>query len=96
MPESPRYVTVGTINAGSTAIQADMTSLGSDVAVQVRLSTDYATVNPRPPGYPTRPSLTGVDANDLDYPKTIPSGTILGVLRCEGNALVAAGAATLV
>ena len=93
MSEGPRYLTVGTVNGGSTAIRADMISLGSDTAVQVRLTTDYTTVNPRPPGYPTRPSLTGVDPNDLDFPKTIPSGTLLGVLRCEAAALVGAAAA---
>jgi hypothetical protein len=96
MTEGPRLVTVGTINAGVTPIQADVTVLGSDVAVAVTLSTDYTLSNPRPPGFPTRPSMTGTDAAHLEHPgQVIAAGTTIKVLRCEATALVAAGAGTL-
>ena len=95
MSESPRLVTLGTINAGATAIQADVTTLGSDVAVGVTLTTDYELANPRPPGFPFRPSMTGTDQFGLDYPKTVLSGTSIKVLACEADALINAGAATL-
>jgi hypothetical protein len=89
-------VTVGTINGGATAIQADVTVLGSDVAVAVTLSTPYTLADPRPPGFPTRPSMTGVDAAHLEHPGlAISAGTTIRVLRCEANALISAGAATL-
>ena len=92
MPESPRLVLLGVANA--TNIQADVTTLGSAVPVSVTLTASYALANPRPPGFPFRPSMTGTDAADLDYPRTIPTGTVLEVLACEANALVAAGVAT--
>ncbi len=91
MSESPRLVTVGTISGGATPINADVTNLGSDVAVAVTLSTDYAMLDP--PGYPSRASFTG--SATPQYPHTILSGSTIKVLRCEANALVAAGAATL-
>jgi hypothetical protein len=87
----PRLVQVGSINSGATPINADVTSIGSDVAVAVLLSTNYAMLNP--PGFPFRASFTG--AAVPQYPHTITSGTTLKVLRCEATALVAAGAATL-
>jgi hypothetical protein len=88
---NPRLVQVGSINSGSTPINADVTVLGSDVSVAVTLSTDYAMLNP--PGYPFRASFTG--AATPQYPHTIVSGTTIKVLRCEATALVGAGAATL-
>lgn len=87
----PNLVTVGTINSGSTPINADVTVLGSDVAVAVLLSTNYSMLNP--PGFPFRASFTG--AATPQYPHTIVSGTTIKVLKCEATALVAAGAATL-
>jgi archaellum component FlaG (FlaF/FlaG flagellin family) len=90
MSEGPRLLTVGTISNGATPIQADVRSLGQTVAV--RLSTDYSILCP--PGYPARPGMTGVDALDLTYPRTIASGTVLLVLACEAAALVGAVAAT--
>ena len=96
MPESARLVTLGTINGGATAIQADVTNLGSAVAVAVLLSTDYTLANPRPPGFPTRPSMTGAAFANLDVPgNVIPSGTTIKTLQCEATALVNAGAGTL-
>jgi hypothetical protein len=91
MLEGPRLVTVGTINSGATPITADVTSLGSAVAVAVLLSMDYAMLNP--PGFPFRASFTG--AAIPQYPHTVTSGSTIKVLKCEANALVAAGAATL-
>lgn len=93
MPESPRLVTVGTTNGGSTAIQADVTSLGSAVPVYVTLSTDYAMLDP--PGYCFRASFTGSAAGTLQFPRTVPNGTRFAVLNCEAQALVNAGAAVL-
>ena len=91
MTESARLVTVGTTNGGSTPIQADVTSLGG--AVAVTLSTDYALLDP--PGYPFRASFTGSRAPDLQYPRTVVSGSTISVLKCEADALVNAGAAAL-
>lgn len=87
-----RPLTVGTINGGATPILADVTSIGSAVPVRITLTSNYATL--RPPGYPSRPALTGVDAADLDSPRVIASGTTLALLKPEADALVAAGAAT--
>ena len=93
MTESARLVQLGTVNG--TPILADVTVLGSDVPVSVQLTADYVLANPRPPGFPFRPSMTGADAPHLDYPRTITNDTTLRVLRAEANALVTAGAATL-
>lgn len=90
MSEGPRLVTVGTTNGGATAIQADVTYLQPAVAVRVTLSTDYAQICP--PGWPARPGQTGVDAGDLNYPRTLPSGTTMAFLKPEADALVNAGA----
>jgi hypothetical protein len=96
MSESPRLVTLGTINAGATPIQADVTVLGSAVPVAVTLSTAYTLANPRPPGFPTRPGLTGVAAVDGESPGLVlPSGTTIALLACEATALINAGAAVL-
>jgi hypothetical protein len=88
---NPRLVQVGSINSGATPINADVTVLGSDVAVAVLLSTNYSMLNP--PGYPFRASFTG--AAIVQFPQTILSGTTIKVLRCEATALVSAGAGTL-
>jgi hypothetical protein len=92
----PNLVTLGTINSGATVIQADVSqSLGSAVPVEVTLTTAYTLVNPRPPGFPFRPSMTGAPTAGLDYPRTLSSGTVLEVLQVEATALINAGAATL-
>jgi hypothetical protein len=96
MSEGPRLVTVGTTNGGATAIQADVTTLGSAVPVLVRLTTNYAMAQPDGSlfvGFPFRPCFTG--AAMPQYPHTVPSGTTLALLACEATALVAAGAAVL-
>ena len=93
--ESPRLIILGSINSGATAIQADVTNLGSAVPVAVLLSTNYTLANPRPPGFPTRPSMTGAAFANLDVPgDVIASGTTIKTLQCEATALVNAGAAT--
>jgi hypothetical protein len=89
------YVQTGTV--GATAINVDVANgIGSDVAVAVTLgATAYVLANPRPPGFPARPSWTGADAADLgDSGRTVPGGTRLYVLSCEAAALVNAGAAS--
>ena len=90
MSNNPRLVQVGT--TGSTAVNADVTTLGSAVPVAVTLSADYAMLNP--PGFPARPSFTG--AATPQYPHTVPSGTTLELLSCEANALIATGGAVAV
>ncbi len=97
MSDSPRLVTLGSINSGGTSIQADVTNLGSAVPIAVTLSTNYTLANPRPPGFPVRPSWTGVEIASFDdiAGAVIESGTALNVLQCEATALIAAGAATL-
>jgi len=90
MPESARQVETGTV--GGSPIYADVTSIGSAVAVAVVLGADYAMLDPL--GFPFRASFTGAAAGNLQYPRTVPSGTTLQVLACEAAALVAAGAAS--
>lgn len=87
--ESARNTTLGTIANGATAIVADLTSLGSAVPVNVRLTTNYLMADP--PGYPARPSFTG--AATPQFPHTLFSGATIAVLQCEADALIAAGAA---
>jgi hypothetical protein len=67
-------------------------TLGSDIPVAVTLSADYAMIDP--PGYPFRASFTGAAAANLQYPRTVASGTTISVLKCEADALVTAGAAS--
>jgi hypothetical protein len=97
MSDSPRLVTLGSINSGGISIQADVTNLGSAVAVAVTLSTNYTLANPRPPAFPVRPSWTGVAVAAFDdvAGAVIASGTVLEVLQAEATALINAGAATL-
>jgi hypothetical protein len=97
MSDSPRLVTLGSINGGATSVQADVTNLGSAVPVEVTLSTDYTLANPRPPGFPVRPSWTGVAVaafNDVAG-AVIASGATIAVLQAEATALIDAGAASL-
>src|SRR5215472_15433976 len=89
MAESARLVQTGTV--GVTPINADVTSIGSAVPVAVVLSEDYAMLDPD--GFPFRASFTGATAGNLQYPRTVPSGTTLQLLKCEADALVTAGAA---
>jgi hypothetical protein len=89
------YVQTGTV--GATAINVDVANgIGSAVAVAVTLGgTAYVLANPRPPGFPLRPSWTGADAADLyDAGRTVPGGARIFLLSCEAAALVNAGAAT--
>jgi hypothetical protein len=96
MSEGARLLTLGTISGGSVAIAADVTNLGSATPVKVTLSTDYTLANPRPPGFPTRPGMTGAAFASLDVPgELIPSGTTIATLQCEATALINAGAGTL-
>jgi hypothetical protein len=88
--ESARLVQVGTV--GATAIMVDVRFLFPAVPVRVLLSAAYAIT--RPPGYPSRPSMTGVSAANLDTARTIPSGTTIALLKPEADALVAAGGGT--
>ena len=89
---NPSYVTIGTV-LGS-PINVDVAN-GLGNAIAVTLSNDYVLANPRPPGFPFRPSWTGAAAPaSLDFPKTVPSGTRIFVLQCEATALVNAGAAS--
>jgi hypothetical protein len=92
---NPSYVTTG-VAGGSTTIQVDVANgIGSAVPIAVTLSENYVLASPRPPGFPSRPSMTGAAAPNLDYPgETVLSGTRIFLLACEAAALVAAGAAS--
>lgn len=88
----PFYVQTGTVN-GSPILVDVANGLGADGAVRVTLTADY--VLDKPPGYPTRPSMTGTDPANSDSPgRTITAGTTLALLRPEAAALVNADAAT--
>lgn len=87
---NPNLVQLGTVDAGATAINADV-SQGLGQAVTVTLLKNYARTGA--PGFPAPPSMTGVAAAGLNYPRTIPSGTVITVLQVEATALQAAGAA---
>ncbi len=91
MPEGPRLLAVGISNG--TTISVDVTTR-AHVATKVALTASYTTLDP--PGYVSRPSMTGTAAALLDYPKTIASGTTITVLALEAAAIVAAGGGTLV
>lgn len=89
MANNPKLVQHGTV--GATAINVDMARLEFNAPVRVQLSGNYARL--KVPGSPTPPDMTGAAAANLDYPRTIPSGTIMAFVKGEADALVAAGAA---
>ena len=89
---SPTLAVVGTIDGGSTPIVAELTAACFAKVSAVVLTTDYSILHP--PGMPSRPSMTGTDTADLDYPRTIASGTTLTLFAPEAQALISAGAAT--
>lgn len=86
-------ITLGTINNGKTPIIADCTLLRGDIpAVDVLLATDYYVAGPT--DFPIRPYFqTGTREWT---PQTIAAGTIFRCLKNESDALVAAGAGTVV
>jgi hypothetical protein len=91
---NPSLVTVGTINAGATNIQADVSQgLEPKGAVKVTLSTNYTLLCP--PGWPNRPSLTGASPVKNFPGSVLASGGTFAFLAPEAAALVAAGAGTL-
>jgi len=92
MSESPRLIQHGTV--GGTPINVDMARIEHSAPVRVRLTAAYAMLHP--PGIPSRPGMTGASAANLDYPRTIATGTTLTLLKGEADALVTAGAAVYV
>ena len=90
MAQNAKTVSHGT--AGGSTINADMARIDHGQTKRVTLSASYDTA--RHPGTPTRPQFTGAEASKLDYPRTIPSGTVLTLSVEEAAALVAAGRAT--
>jgi uncharacterized protein (DUF2345 family) len=92
MAINPKLVLHGT--AGGTAINVDMARIEHGAPVKVQLSASYAMIDG--PGIPSRPSMTGAAAANLDYPRTIASGTTLSLLKGEADALVTAGKASYV
>lgn len=92
MANNSKPVQTGT--AGGTAINTDMSRLESSAPVRVQLSANYTTLHN--PGDPTRPDFTGCAVANLDFPKTVASGTVLHLLAAEAAALVAAGKASYV
>lgn len=89
---NPTYVNHG--NAGGTAINVDVSRIEHSSPKRVQLSANYTIV--QNPGIPTRPCFTGAAFANLDYPRTVASGTILTLLAGEADALVAAGKASYV
>lgn len=77
---------------GGTAINVDMARLEFNAAVRVQLSGNYARL--KVPGSPSPPGMTGCAAANLDFPKTIASGTVIALIKAEADALVTAGAAS--
>jgi hypothetical protein len=92
MALNPTLVQHGT--AGGTAINVDVSRIEPGAPVKVQLTANYSILET--PGIPTRPSFTGAAAASLDYPRTVPSGSVLLLLAGEANALVAAGKANRV
>ncbi len=93
----PKLVQLGTISGGATAIISDVsgapTAAGDApfAARYVTLSTNYAMSGPA--DFPSRPNFTGTAQGQLQYPRTLVSGTRFQTFACEAAALVAAGAA---
>lgn len=92
MTANPNNVQHGT--AGGVAINVDMSRIEHGSTKAVRLTAPYQTKNN--PGTPTRPGMTGAAAGSLDFPRTIPTGTVLTLLQGEAIALVNANKATYV
>lgn len=90
MAVNAKLVTHGVSNG--VTINVDMARVEHGYPVKVRLSYDYAMQHA--PGAPTRPSFTGAKTSNLEYPRTISSGTTLSLLKGEADALVTAGVAT--
>lgn len=79
-------------SVGGTPINVDMARLEHGFTKKVLLSSNYSMLHV--PGMPSRPSFTGCAAANLDYPRTVTSGTTLTLHAGEADALVAAGAGT--
>jgi hypothetical protein len=92
MAINPVLVQFGSV--GGSPINCDLSRLEDGFTVRVLLTSDYTTL--RPAGLPTRPSMTGTSVDRMDFPQTIPNGTILTVFTAEADALIAAGAAVVV
>jgi len=78
--------------AGATPINVDLARIEHGSPVKVHLTSNYTILCGG--GIPTRPNFTGAAAANLEYPRTIPSGTTLTLLKGEADALVTAGVAT--
>jgi hypothetical protein len=78
--------------AGGVAINVDLSRLEHGYAKKVTLTAAYAMLTGG--GIPTRPSFTGAAAANLEYPRTVSSGTVLTLSPAEADALVTAGKAT--
>lgn len=91
MTINPNNVTHGTV--GGTSIVVDISRFESSAPVHVQLTANYTVAET--PGLPRRPQFTGASQANLEYPRTIPSGTKLYLFAGEANALIQAGAASL-
>lgn len=80
--------------AGGTPINVDLSRIDHGSTRKVQLSANYAIQ--REAGMPTRPGLTGASQANLEYPRTLTSGTQIVLSAEEAAALVAAGKATYV
>lgn len=78
--------------AGGTPINVDLARIDHSITKKVTLSANYTILTGT--GIPTRPSFTGASPSNLEYPRTINSGTTLTLHAAEADALVAAGKAS--
>lgn len=78
--------------AGVTPINVDMSRVEHGAPVKVHLTSNYTILCGT--GIPTRPNFTGASAVNLEYPRTLASGTTVSLLKGEADALVTAGVAT--
>jgi hypothetical protein len=90
MTSNPKLVAHGSV--GGVPINVDLSRVEHGFTQRVRLTANYSLFTGG--GIPTRPSFTGASQQNLEYPRTIASGTYLTLLAGEAAALIAAGAAT--
>lgn len=89
MTMSSLPATIGTVNGSPIVADPSGVLQGAPATrVSVTLSADF---NYAPP--PGWPSLGDCGGATPSYPRVVRSGEVVTLLRCEGAALVAAGAA---
>jgi len=80
--------------AGATPINVDLSRIDHGSTRKVQLTSNYTLLCGA--GIPTRPGMTGASQANLEYPRTLSSGTQITLSAEEAAALVTAGKATYV